>query len=238
MFGEGSISTVVVSSNPLSREGLKAMLRATRYEVAAEAANVRDAVMHLPEGAGRALILVASSGREGEALPIDLTQSRGEIKLVLLINRDDCAAIPADLCEAASAIVDQTVSTDALQQILELIFSGLTVQMPGISARWTSRHRTELGPAEDPRGSLPRRVGPAETSREQIMSVHKLSPREIDVLKHLAGGASNKIIARACDLAEATVKIHVKNVLRKLKTQNRTQAALWAVEHGIRAQTL
>ncbi|GJE41195.1 Response regulator protein VraR [Methylobacterium soli] len=70
------------------------------------------------------------------------------------------------------------------------------------------------------------------------MTVHKLSPREIDVLKHLAGGASNKIIARACDLAEATVKIHVKNVLRKLKTQNRTQAALWAIEHGIRAQSL
>ncbi|WP_210386369.1 response regulator transcription factor [Methylobacterium soli] len=238
MFGEGSISTVVVSSNPLSREGLKAMLRATRYSVEAEALNVSEAVLRLPERAGRMLILVASSGREGETIPVDLAQRCGETKLVLLINREDCATIPEDLCEAASAIVDQTVSTETLQQILELIFSGLTVQMPGISARWKPRPRPELGPTEGSHGTLTGRQAVVASSREQIMTVHKLSPREIDVLKHLAGGASNKIIARACDLAEATVKIHVKNVLRKLKTQNRTQAALWAIEHGIRAQSL
>jgi two-component system nitrate/nitrite response regulator NarL len=49
-------------------------------------------------------------------------------------------------------------------------------------------------------------------------------------------GNSNKLIARNFDIAEATVKIHVKNILRKLKTQNRTQAALWARENGIYAQ--
>ena len=54
-----------------------------------------------------------------------------------------------------------------------------------------------------------------------------------DVLRGLAVGDSNKLIAIKHDLAEATVKIHVKNILRKLKTQNRTQAALWARENGI-----
>ena len=52
-------------------------------------------------------------------------------------------------------------------------------------------------------------------------------------LKCLAEGSSNKVIALRHCLAEATVKIHVKNILRKLKTQNRTQAALWARENGI-----
>ena len=58
------------------------------------------------------------------------------------------------------------------------------------------------------------------------------------MLRYLAEGASNKAIARQYDLAEATVKIHVKNILRKLGTQNRTQAALWARENGIYATPL
>ncbi|KAB1072592.1 LuxR C-terminal-related transcriptional regulator [Methylobacterium planeticum] len=237
MLGEHKISTVVVSSNPLSREGLKAMLRATRYDVVEEAAELQAATQHLPEGTERGLILVAFGGREGEISSVDLRRAGGETKLVLLINRDDCAAIPGNLCEAASAIVDQNVSVETLSQILELIFSGLTVQMPGISARWTPRAQATPGHSD---GHTEASAGwnSNVSSNEQIISVHKLSPRELDVLKHLAGGASNKIIARACDLAEATVKIHVKNVLRKLKTQNRTQAALWAIEHGIRAQSL
>ena len=44
-------------------------------------------------------------------------------------------------------------------------------------------------------------------------------------------GAPNKIIARQLDVAEATVKVHVKAILRKIQVANRTQAAMWAVEH-------
>ncbi|WP_431311168.1 response regulator transcription factor [Methylobacterium nigriterrae] len=62
---------------------------------------------------------------------------------------------------------------------------------------------------------------------------HPLSRREVEVLRCLAEGASNKLIARKFTLAEATVKVHVKVVLRKLKLHNRTQAAMWASEHGI-----
>ncbi|WP_373876012.1 response regulator transcription factor [Methylobacterium soli] len=68
------------------------------------------------------------------------------------------------------------------------------------------------------------------------LSAQSLSPREKDVLRALSVGASNKLIARDYELAEATVKIHVKNVLRKLKAQNRTQAAIWARENGFCAR--
>ncbi len=57
-------------------------------------------------------------------------------------------------------------------------------------------------------------------------SVRSRSSR--DVLK----GHANKMIARTLDIAEATVKVHLKSVLRKIRVANRTQAAIWALENG------
>ncbi|MXQ11166.1 LuxR C-terminal-related transcriptional regulator [Microvirga makkahensis] len=59
----------------------------------------------------------------------------------------------------------------------------------------------------------------------------KLSPREAEVLRHLMEGAANKVIARELDVAEVTVKVHVKTILRKIGAANRTQAAMWASAH-------
>ncbi len=59
----------------------------------------------------------------------------------------------------------------------------------------------------------------------------KLSVREAAVLSYLKEGAPNKIIARQFDITEATVKVHVKAILRKIGAANRTQAAMWASQH-------
>ena len=60
-----------------------------------------------------------------------------------------------------------------------------------------------------------------------------LSPREVEVLAVLCEGQSNKLIARRCGITEATVKVHVKAILRKLKARNRTEAAVWAHDHRL-----
>lgn len=62
-----------------------------------------------------------------------------------------------------------------------------------------------------------------------------LSVREIEVLSCLRSGMSNKAIARKINITEATVKVHLKGLLRKIKASNRTQAALYAQAHGIGA---
>ena len=59
-----------------------------------------------------------------------------------------------------------------------------------------------------------------------------LSEREKCILRFIADGASNKLIARKINVAEATVKVHVKAILRKIRVQNRTQAAVWAFNNG------
>jgi two-component system, NarL family, nitrate/nitrite response regulator NarL len=60
-----------------------------------------------------------------------------------------------------------------------------------------------------------------------------LSPREREILKLIARGDSNKLIARALDIAETTVKIHVQHILRKLGLSSRVQAAVYAVNNGL-----
>ena len=64
-----------------------------------------------------------------------------------------------------------------------------------------------------------------------------LSEREIDTLRCLVMGYPNKIIAYRLKISEATVKVHVKAILRKLTVQNRTQAAIWAVNQGLVTQS-
>lgn len=60
----------------------------------------------------------------------------------------------------------------------------------------------------------------------------KLSERETQILDGLVRGFANKVIARRYDITEATVKVHMKSILRKIRVGNRTQAAIWALEHG------
>ncbi|HEX4940448.1 MAG TPA: LuxR C-terminal-related transcriptional regulator, partial [Candidatus Kapabacteria bacterium] len=58
--------------------------------------------------------------------------------------------------------------------------------------------------------------------------------REKQILKAIASGDSNKMIARKLDITEGTVKVHVKKVLKKLSFRSRVEAAVWAVSQGIR----
>jgi DNA-binding CsgD family transcriptional regulator len=66
----------------------------------------------------------------------------------------------------------------------------------------------------------------------------QLSHREHQVLICLARGESNKAIAWLCHISEATVKVHLKAILRETNARNRTQAAIWAIEHGLRDSAL
>jgi two-component system, NarL family, nitrate/nitrite response regulator NarL len=60
-----------------------------------------------------------------------------------------------------------------------------------------------------------------------------LSAREIAILRRIIRGDSNKHVARFFEIAEATVKAHVKAIFRKIGATNRTQAAMWALNHGL-----
>ncbi len=64
--------------------------------------------------------------------------------------------------------------------------------------------------------------------------ISELSPRELEVLKCIANGMSNKVISEKLAISDGTVKVHVKHLLKKLHFTTRVEAALWASEHGHR----
>ena len=75
---------------------------------------------------------------------------------------------------------------------------------------------------------------PVELDRNLLNEpILHLSPRETSILRYLSQGASNKLIARDIKISEATVKVHVKAILRKIGVANRTQAAIWAMTNAV-----
>jgi DNA-binding NarL/FixJ family response regulator len=105
---------------------------------------------------------------------------------------------------------------------------------PGFTKRLNSRGEVPLNnaPAVPDPELLPEYRQPEFGSGvAQADDFGRLSVREHLVLMHLTRGDSNKCIARVLNIAEATVKVHVKSLLRKIRVCNRTQAAMWAMTH-------
>ncbi len=73
----------------------------------------------------------------------------------------------------------------------------------------------------------------SQRSQPAAPDIHSLTQREREILRELAGGLSNKMIARRLDITEGTVKVHVKHLLKKLNLRSRVEAAVWAVQEGI-----
>jgi two-component system, NarL family, nitrate/nitrite response regulator NarL len=85
---------------------------------------------------------------------------------------------------------------------------------------------------DDDRVTVARAAETAVEDATESRGMPQLSDREKCILNYLIEGESNKSIARKIEIAEATVKVHVKAILRKIRVQNRTQAAIWAMSNG------
>jgi two-component system nitrate/nitrite response regulator NarL len=125
----------------------------------------------------------------------------------------------------ARGYLRESISCAALVKALELITDDEIV-VPAQSIRRSLR---EAVVANDTAAQLiaERRLDDS-TRRCQT-----LSAKEKAILRYLAQGASNKVIARTLAITEATVKVHMKSILRKTLVKNRTQAAIWAVRHHL-----
>lgn len=86
------------------------------------------------------------------------------------------------------------------------------------------------------RGDGPVRLN--DHSEAHSRRLPRLSEREEQILDSLVKGHANKVIARTCEITEATVKVHMKSILRKIQVANRTQAAVWALERGYSADEI
>jgi two-component system, NarL family, nitrate/nitrite response regulator NarL len=137
----------------------------------------------------------------------------GKAKLVVIVGRLRLSVLARAMQAGADGFLTEDISGLALVQSLELVVAGERV-LPGVLGEFIARQ-----------GIYP-------LFREQSPDIG-LSPRESDILKRLAQGQSNKVIANALNISESTVKGCVKTILKKIAAQNRTQAAVWALNEGL-----
>jgi two-component system nitrate/nitrite response regulator NarL len=127
----------------------------------------------------------------------------------------------------ANVYFDSEEARDAFIKALELVMLGETILPPELLSY--VRDTQEEAPPKPQQHAA--RIA-AEVPQVTEGDWPQLSFRESCILRCIVEGASNKVIARQIDIAEATVKVHVKAILRKVRVRNRTQAAIWAMSHA------
>jgi two-component system nitrate/nitrite response regulator NarL len=212
------------------RQGIASILQNTPYKLVASAATPRE-LAHLRYADGRStLAIVAAEERNGklnetaESVRL-LRSSLPNGKVVLILETDGTIDLPRVMALSPDGCIMNLGSGDFLLKVLELVLMDQQVFAMCRSMAMTASESTTRTAGDN---------APKKVVCESYDSNTSLSPRERQILISLAEGKSNKAIARQYNLSEATVKVHLKAVLRKLGKHNRTQAAIWAIEHGLR----
>jgi two-component system nitrate/nitrite response regulator NarL len=203
---------ILASESGLFREGLKRVLSGRKLTIVAEVASLSEALTVLKSLKKGADLVVWD--QQPKALAAQFAAMRRiaddypGTKVVILADRMD----PADANQAtqagASGLLPKNISAAGLCLSLELVSLG---------------ENLFTAPA-----SLWRHPPPPADSTAGAISKDALTHRQRQILEYLEAGLSNRAIASKLDVAEATVKVHVRALLTKINVDNRTQAALWA----------
>ena len=208
--------TVLVGRNKLFREGLKSLLAESQFEVVAEMDEIAE-LRHSGEPMRPDLVVVdftEESERASESIA-DFKASQPEVRIAVLAEVLDSGALSACLAAGAAGFLIKDISVDGLLQSLRLMMLGETV------------FPTNLAPL------LVNGMIRVEPMRNVSIGSYGLSEREGQIIRCLAQGDSNKQIANRLGITEATVKVHMKSLMRKIRASNRTQAAIWALHNGL-----
>ena len=226
------IRILVVDDHTLFRRGLTALLaRDPQLRVVGDAADAGQAQRKALELQPDVILLDNHlPGVNGiDALPA-LQDAAPAARILMLTVSEDENDLAAALRAGAIGYLLKTAEGDALTAAIRRAMDGDSVVAPEMMSKLVAAYRgaTSASPAPAPatrESPLPDAPGAA--------AIASLSPRELDILRGIVRGASNKEIARDHGIAETTVKIHVQHVLRKLNVSSRVHAAVIASENGL-----
>jgi two-component system nitrate/nitrite response regulator NarL len=207
-------SVCLIGKDCIAKEGLKGMLARAEIPVAADyedSARMQDQ----PVPADTSMIINIDTDAAEDIIENVRRQksSYPNSRVVIVSSRQDVPVVAAAFSTGVDGYILKDISSDGLIGSLRLIMSGEKVFPPSV-----------LKTAGTPI--------PAPANADVAPRKSPLSEREMGIIRHLAAGESNKAIAIALHIREATVKTHVKKILKKLGVANRTQAAVWAIAHG------
>ena len=226
-----TIRLLLVDDHTLFRRGLKALLsQDDRFEVCGEAADAGEALRCLQNQQPDVILLDnhLPGVRGVDAIPA-LKEAAPATRILMLTVSENENDLSAALQAGADGYLLKTVESEQLADTIIKVMDGESVISPEMMTKLVAVFRTRpASPPATPAASAPPSPPSSATSAPEL-----LSPREREILRLIARGDSNKLIARALDIAETTVKIHVQHILRKLNLSSRVQAAVYATSHGL-----
>jgi len=212
-----SVRVLLVDDHDLFRTGLRNLLEERGVQIAGEASTGTDAVRLVRELAPDVVIMdLHMPGISGiEAIRQIASIAPLTRVLVLTISDQDEDVLHAILAGACGYLLKDSSVEDLIRGI-EAAAVGESLVSPAIAGKVLQQVRATAASPEA-----------AETLRAE------LSQRELDVLKLIASGKDNAMIAAELHISPKTVKNHISNILMKLQIENRIQAAVYAVRSGI-----
>jgi two-component system nitrate/nitrite response regulator NarL len=226
MHQRQSFAIILVGKSILLREGLAKILRSANFRILASVSCADDLVTSKVQRYQTLFLIVHTGDDFGAAVEqIELFRDQhpgGRIAIVADHYR--LGELVSAFRAGANGYFADAMACDVFIKSIELVMMGETVLPPAFLS-------FVLAPEGVPLGEVAPRD---ETKQASLINTlaPQLSTREKSILRCLIEGDSNKCIARKIDIAEATVKVHVKAILRKIRVQNRTQAAIWGINNG------
>ncbi|MFE7790368.1 response regulator [Streptomyces sp. NPDC057460] len=207
------IRVLLVDDHQVVRRGLRTFLEIQDdIEVVGEAADGAEGVARSEELRPDVVLMdIKMPGTDGIEALRKLRELENPAKVLIVTSFTEQRTVVPALRAGASGYVYKDVDPDALAGAIRSVYAGHVLLQPEVAGALLAQ--------EDAGGG----TGRGNT----------LTEREREVLGLIADGRSNREIARALVLSEKTVKTHVSNILMKLDLSDRTQAALWAVRHGV-----
>ena len=209
-----NIKVLIVDDHPVVREGLQGLITSEPgLEVIGEAANGTEALAKVLTLQPDIILLdLAMPGKDGIETIIDIKQESPDARILVLTSFDEADKIFAAVKAGALGYLIKDSSPKELIEAIHNVHQGQLSLSSDIALKMIHElnQPSDLPPTEEP-----------------------LSEREMETLRLIAQGLTNQEIAERLTISERTVGKHVSNILSKLHLANRTQAALYALRHGL-----
>lgn len=212
------IRVLVVDDQYLIREGIASLLELEEIiEVVGLAINGKDAISKALELKPRIILMdVRMPEMGGVEATAQIKQALSTCEVIMLTTFDDEEFIVQSLLAGACGYLMKDIPPKDLVQAISLAHSGIYQLAPGIAGKLIGAlQQSKPSISPKPHAEIP------------------LTTRELEVLKLIAKGTTNKGIAQALNVSEGTIKNHVSSILMRLDLRDRTQAAIYAVENGL-----